>query len=88
MAGIAGAWTQVVTHVGGAVCLAIQSAFSGNDNHGEWAITGQRGFIFMAGWSLVFAAQFFVPHLYRKLKGPSEEDKDVVGKSSGSHREA
>ena len=75
MAGVAGSWTQVTTHVGGAVCLAIQSAFTGNEHHDDWEITGQRGFIFMAGWTVVFGAQFFIPHLYRIIRGGDENHK-------------
>lgn len=88
MAGVAGSWTQVVTHVGGAVCLAIISAFSGNEHHDDWAITGQRGFIFMAGWSVVFAVQFFVPHLYRGLRGSDGGKKRDPAESSGDNFEA
>jgi hypothetical protein len=84
MAGVAGSWTQVTTHVGGAVCLAIQSAFSGNENHEDWAISGKRGFIFMAGWTVVFGAQFFVPRLFRKLVGVDKGKERVPGQHDGA----
>jgi uncharacterized membrane protein len=73
MAGVAGAWTQVVTQTAGAVCLAVQVAFVKDIN--EWATSAAPSFYFMIAWTAVLCLQYLV--LYRQPGTPEEEHEKV-----------
>ena len=74
MAGVAGAWTQVVTQTAGAVCLAVQVAFVGKDIN-DWATSAAPSFYFMIAWTAVLCLQYLV--LYRQPGTPEEEHEKV-----------
>ncbi|KAK4687340.1 hypothetical protein P7C73_g2775, partial [Tremellales sp. Uapishka_1] len=59
MAGVAGAWTQVLAQVGGAICLAVQAGLQGN-NLDDWKHSSARGFYFMIAFTAVLAIQYVV----------------------------
>lgn len=61
MAGVAGAWTQVTTHIAGTIVLAVQAAFNGKELTDDWSRSGRNGFLFMIGWTVLFCAQYFLP---------------------------
>ena len=73
MAGVAGAWTQVVTQTAGAVCLAVQVAFVKDVN--DWATSAAPSFYFMIAWTAVLCLQYLV--LYRQPGTPEEEHEKV-----------
>jgi hypothetical protein len=73
MAGVAGAWTQVVAQIGGAVTLAVQAGFEGN--HGDWRSTFGRSFWFMFGWIALLCGQFVI--LYKQPGTPAEEHENA-----------
>lgn len=69
-AGVAGAWTQVVTQTAGALCLAIQAAFTG-DQIADWSGVASRAFYFMVAWTAVLSIQYII--WYRVPGTPAEE---------------
>lgn len=89
MAGVAGAWTQVTTHVAGTICLAVQTALAETGGGSrDWSVTGQRGFLFMIAWTAVFCGQYFVPNAYARLSGrkASNMGKEPVGEKTEEQR--
>lgn len=85
MAGVAGAWTQVTTHVAGTITLAVQTALAetGTDTEDRvlsWERSGRRGFYFMIAWTTLFCVQYFVLRLYDRVKAR----KDVSGAGTNS----
>ncbi|RSH87263.1 hypothetical protein EHS25_003172 [Saitozyma podzolica] len=70
MAGVSGAWTQVLAQVGGAVVLAVQAGLEGTDL-ANWKISSARAFYFQIGWTALLAIQYVV--FYKKPGTPEEE---------------
>lgn len=75
MAGVAGAWTQVLAQVGGAITLAVQAGFEGNTL--EWKSGAGRSFWFMVGWIVVLCGQYFI---FYRVPGTSEEEHERARK--------
>ena len=70
MAGVAGAWTQVLAQVGGAVALAVQAGLQ-TDNLSDWPKSSGRAYWFMVAWVAVLSLQYVI--FYRKPEGVAEE---------------
>ncbi|ORY32785.1 major facilitator superfamily domain-containing protein [Naematelia encephala] len=70
MSGVAGAWTQVVAQIGGAICLAVQAGLQ-TDDLADWKKSSGRGFWFMVAWTAILAITYAV--LYKQPGTPAEE---------------
>ncbi|WVQ78052.1 hypothetical protein IAT38_000133 [Cryptococcus sp. DSM 104549] len=70
MAGVAGAWTQVIAQIAGAITLAVQASFQG-EGLTNWKVAGRRSFYFQIAWTAVLAIQYMV--FYRKPGTPEDE---------------
>ncbi|KAK8869869.1 hypothetical protein IAR55_000437 [Kwoniella newhampshirensis] len=75
MAGVAGAWTQVVTQVAGAITLAVQASFEGDGL--DWHLAGRRSFWFVFAWTAVLVLQYVV---FYKTPGTPEEEHEATRK--------
>lgn len=69
MGGVAGAWTQVLAQIGGAVTLAVQAAF--DDDILNWKKSGARAYWFLIAWTALLAGQYVV--FYKRPGTPEEE---------------
>ncbi|WVQ98675.1 hypothetical protein IAU59_005806 [Kwoniella sp. CBS 9459] len=76
MAGVAGAWTQVVAQIAGAVTLAVQASFEGQGIL-DWNLTGRRSFYFQIAWTAVLTIQYVV---FYKEPGTAEEEHEAARK--------
>ncbi len=70
MAGVAGAWTQVLAQVGGAIALAVQAGLQTN-NISDWKHSSARSFWFMLAWIAVLSLQYIV--FYKQPVSQEEE---------------
>lgn len=70
MAGVAGAWTQVLAQVGGAVTLGVQAGLQ-TDNLADWTHSSARAFWFMIAWVAVLAGQYVI--FYRQ---PDSQERE------------
>ncbi|WVQ78053.1 hypothetical protein IAT38_000134 [Cryptococcus sp. DSM 104549] len=70
MAGVAGAWTQVISQISGAITLAVQASFLGDGIY-DWKSAGRRPFYFQIAWTAALAIQYMI--FYRKPGTPDEE---------------
>ena len=59
MAGVAGAWVQVLAQVGGAITLAVQAGLQ-TDNLADWGKSSARGFWFMVAWTAALSLQYII----------------------------
>lgn len=75
MAGVAGAWTQVLAQVGGAVALAVQAGLQ--TNLVDWKKSSARSFWFMIAWVGVLALQYVI---FYKTPGTPEEEHAAARK--------
>ena len=73
MAGVAGAWTQVVTQTAGAVCLAVQAAFVKDIN--DWATSAAPSLHFTIAWTATLCLQYLV--FYRAPGTTTEEHEKI-----------
>ena len=69
MAGVAGAWTQVVAQVGVAVTLAVQAGLQTDLR--DWKESSGRGYWFMVAWAAACALQYTI--FYKPYGTPAEE---------------
>ncbi|WVF72255.1 hypothetical protein IAT40_007067 [Kwoniella sp. CBS 6097] len=76
MAGVAGAWTQVVAQIGGAITLAVQASFEGEGIR-DWKLVGRRSFYFQIAWTAVLTIQYVV---FYKTPGTPEEEHEAARK--------
>ncbi|WWD15856.1 hypothetical protein CI109_100280 [Kwoniella shandongensis] len=76
MAGVAGAWTQVMAQVGGAVTLAVQASFQGEGLF-DWKLSGRRSYWFQFAWTAVLTIQYVV---FYKQPGTPEEEHEAARK--------
>ncbi|WVQ70134.1 uncharacterized protein L199_008359 [Kwoniella botswanensis] len=74
MAGVAGAWTQVLAQIAGAITLAVQASFEGSGN-GDWKLVGRRSFYFQIAWTAILVIQYLV---FYKNPGTPEEEHDAA----------
>ena len=86
MAGVAGAWAQVLAQVGGAVTLAVQAGLQTDLT--DWKKSSGRAFWFLVAWFAVGTIQYVV---FFKPFGTAEEEHAATrqrikesGKSSES----
>ncbi|WVQ99577.1 hypothetical protein IAU59_006713 [Kwoniella sp. CBS 9459] len=70
MAGVAGAWTNVIAQIGGAVTLAVQAGMQGT-GFVTWEKSVSRTWYFMIAWTALIAIQFVV--FYKEPMSPEEE---------------
>ncbi|OCF33013.1 efflux protein EncT [Kwoniella heveanensis BCC8398] len=70
MAGVAGAWTNVIAQIGGAVTLAVQAGMQGT-GFVTWEKSVARTWYFMIAWTALIAIQFVV--FYKEPMTPEEE---------------
>lgn len=76
MAGVAGAWTQVLAQIGGAICLAVQAGLQTNDL-ADWKQSSGRAFWFLVAWVAVLAITYVVFH---REPGTPEEEHELARK--------
>ncbi|WVQ78044.1 hypothetical protein IAT38_000125 [Cryptococcus sp. DSM 104549] len=76
MAGVAGAWTQVMAQIASAVTLAVQASFQG-DGVTNWNMAARRSFWFQVAWTAVLTIQFVV---FYKQPGTAEEEQEATRK--------
>lgn len=76
MAGVAGAWTQVLAQIGGAICLAVQAGLQTN-NLADWKQSSGRAFWFLVAWVAVLAITYVVFH---REPGTPEEEHELARK--------
>ncbi|OCF36546.1 efflux protein EncT [Kwoniella heveanensis CBS 569] len=76
MAGVAGAWTQVVAQIAGAITLAVQASFEG-DGIRDWKMAGRRSFYFQIAWTAILTIQYLV---FYKQPGTPEEEHEAARK--------
>ncbi|WVW83145.1 hypothetical protein I302_105163 [Kwoniella bestiolae CBS 10118] len=74
MAGVAGAWTQVIAQIAGAITLAVQASFEGS-GQGDWKLVGRRSFYFQIAWTAMLVIQYLV---FYKNPGTPEEEHDAA----------
>ena len=68
--GVAGAWTQTVAQLGGAICLAVQGGLQTKDV-ADWKHSGARAFWFMVAWIAVLSLQYVI--FYKKPETQARE---------------
>jgi len=73
MAGVAGAWTQVLAQVGGAVALAVQAGLQ--TNLVDWRESSGRAYWFMVAWVAVLTLQYVI---FYKTPGTPEEEHEAA----------
>ncbi|OWZ65584.1 hypothetical protein AYX15_02930 [Cryptococcus neoformans] len=76
MAGVAGAWTQVISQVAGAITLAVQASFEG-DGVADWNKAGRRSFYFQIAWTAILLLQFLI---FYKTPGTPDEEHEAARK--------
>ncbi len=69
MSGVAGAWTQVLAQVGGAITLAVQAGLQ--TNIADWKHSSARAFWFMVAWVAALSLQYVI--FYRQ---PESQEKE------------
>ncbi|WWC61164.1 uncharacterized protein I303_103744 [Kwoniella dejecticola CBS 10117] len=74
MAGVAGAWTQVLAQIAGAITLAVQASFEG-DGIADWKLVGRRSFYFQIAWTAILVIQYLV---FYKTPGTPEEEHEAA----------
>ncbi|WVN85286.1 uncharacterized protein L203_100431 [Cryptococcus depauperatus CBS 7841] len=74
MAGVAGAWTQVIGQVAASITLAVQASFQG-EGVTDWKKSGRRSFYFQLAWTAVLAIQYVV---FYKKPGTAEEEHEAA----------
>jgi hypothetical protein len=74
MAGVAGAWTQVLAQIGGAIVLAVQAGLEGT-NLADWKISSARAYYFQIGWTALLVIQYVV---FYKTPGTPEEEHEAA----------
>ena len=77
MAGVAGAWTQVLAQVGAAIALAVQAGLQ-TDNIADWTHSSARSFWFMVVWTAILAGQYII--FYRRPASQKEEHELARGR--------
>ncbi|WWC89219.1 uncharacterized protein L201_004137 [Kwoniella dendrophila CBS 6074] len=78
MAGVFGAWTNVLAQVGGAITMAVQAGLQDTTNKPpKWSLSGSRTCYFLIGWVTVLAIQFLV---FFKQPGTPEEEQELAMK--------
>ncbi|WRT67097.1 uncharacterized protein IL334_004063 [Kwoniella shivajii] len=76
MAGVSGAWVQVIAQVAGAITLAVQASFEGG-GFADWKHVGGRSFYFQIAWTAVLTIQYVV---FYKTPGTPEEEHEAARK--------
>ncbi|WVR05124.1 hypothetical protein IAU60_002136 [Kwoniella sp. DSM 27419] len=74
MAGVAGAWTQVIGQISGAICLAVQASFEGAGFR-DWKLIARRGMYFQIAWTAALTIQYVV---FYKTPGTPEEEHEAA----------
>nr|XP_019013488.1 efflux protein EncT [Kwoniella pini CBS 10737]OCF52269.1 efflux protein EncT [Kwoniella pini CBS 10737] len=74
MAGVAGAWTQVMAQIAGAITLAVQASFEGA-GISNWKLVGRRSFYFQIAWTAILVIQYLV---FYKTPGTPEEEHEAT----------
>ncbi|KAL0250339.1 hypothetical protein I308_102512 [Cryptococcus tetragattii IND107] len=69
MAGVAGAWVQVMAQVASAITLAVQASFEGG-GVADWNMAARRSFYFQIAWTAVLCIQFVI--FFKKPSSPEE----------------
>ncbi|OWZ51699.1 hypothetical protein C351_03567 [Cryptococcus neoformans c8] len=69
MAGVAGAWVQVMAQVASAITLAVQASFEG-EGVADWNMAARRSFYFQIAWTAVLCIQFVI--FFKKPSSPEE----------------
>ena len=73
MAGVAGAWTQVLAQVGGSVTLGVQAGLQ--TNLLDWRKSSGRAYWFMLAWIAAGALQYVI---FYKPYGTVEEEHEAT----------
>ena len=74
MAGVAGAWFQVLSQVGGAFALAVQSGFE-RENATDWLDSGAKAYWFILAWVALIAGQYV---LFFRKPGTREQEHEAT----------
>ncbi|KAL8283968.1 hypothetical protein RQP46_005081 [Phenoliferia psychrophenolica] len=71
-AGVTGAWVQVLSQVGGSVCIAVQAGLQGSD-YKVWSSSAANGYWFVFAYTGVLALQYVI---FYKTPASTEEEHE------------
>ncbi|WWD03085.1 hypothetical protein V865_001131 [Kwoniella europaea PYCC6329] len=78
MAGVMGAWVNVLAQIGGAITMAVQAGLQDTSSIlPEWSKSGSRTWYFMIAWTVVLGIQFIV---FYKTPGTPQEEHELARK--------